>query len=152
MTGTALYFLLFPLIIVLQQWRSPSLISSVNIKCLGFWLNTGKWNARSKEKTKNLQPSVCDWLFSWTQSTDKDSKGGPSGKGLKKCAQQVPSVFSNRLLWPQPHFLNCQWLCGTIYTHQSQGLSYLFYLLFPLFLFVFVSFLTVRYLSSLPVL
>lgn len=79
-------------------------------------------------------------------------KRGSKWERTEKCAQQAPSVFSSRLLWPQPHFLNCQWLFGTIYIHQSQGLSYLFCLLSPLFLFVFVSFLTVRYLSSMPVL
>lgn len=66
----------------------------------------------------------------WTK-TQKGVQVERASKKKKKCAQQGPSLFSSCLLWPGPHFLNCHCLSGTIYTHQSQGLSYLFYLLSP---------------------
>lgn len=138
----------FPLIVDSLEYRFPFLICYVNTELLGFGLLLNAW--RKGKRRICSQVSVID--FSHGTDHRQRLKRGSKWERPKKCAQQAPSVFSSRLLWPQPHFLNCQWLSGTIYTHQSQGLSYLFYLLLPLFLFVFVSFLTVRYLSSLPVL
>lgn len=66
--------------IFLFKWWSPCVIMSSNVNRRSWEESkSASWRMRSR-----AQPSVCDWLFSWTQSTDKDSKGGPSGNGIKK--------------------------------------------------------------------
>lgn len=136
--------------IFLFKWWSPCVIMSSNVNRRSWEESkSASWRMRSR-----AQPSVCDWLFSWTQSTDKDSKGGPSGNGIKKMCpasllqswekgsgiwgSRQHSVFSRPLLWAETHFFNCRWLSDTVHTHQSQGLLYLFHLLFPLFLSLFL--------------
>lgn len=150
--------------IFLFKWWSPCVIMSSNVNRRSWEESkSASWRMRSR-----AQPSVCDWLFSWTQSTDKDSKGGPSGNGIKNVPSKPPSIprerlgefgargniqlFSSPLLWPDPHFFNCQWLSSTMHTHQSQRLPYLFNLLFPHSPLCFCFLSDVRYLSSLSVL
>lgn len=78
------FFSNISLVVVCAQLYIPSLISYANTE----WELTAR---REGKPSIYIQVSVID--FSWIQSTDKNSKGGPSGKALKNVPSKLLQYF-----------------------------------------------------------